>query len=105
MNKELLERVDRINEIHDLINKLDSFEDIKTVGEILREKGKQIQRLAACAFSPGDRVEWVSKLGDRRAGTVLKVNRKTVRVVADGSLGVWLVSPSMLRHEKTELAA
>lgn len=77
-----------------ILNNVFSLEDLRIISNALNFKFKEMQRRAARAFLPGDKVEFVGK-GVHYKGTVQKVNQKTVTVkVFDGR--IWRVSGNLL---------
>lgn len=72
------------------------IETLRTINKIVVERIRQVSTLKRYEFRIGQRVFFVTKTGMKVYGKVTKINPKNVRVVADGSLTNWNVSPSLL---------
>ncbi len=95
-----MEKIVRMTE--ELLRELKSFEDVKLVYGMLRERQMQLSRAVAVhaqeAFRSGDRVEFNAK---KRGGAVVRgvvtgILPKNIKVRADGGT-VWTVFPTFLR--------
>lgn len=76
--------------------------DLKVLNQALRDAYAMNQHEAKARFKRGDKVKFTStKTGQDYTGTVVKVNRKTIHVSVEVSLGrmaqSWRVPPTMLQ--------
>ena len=88
----------------DTVLEMDNYDQLKEVNQAVVERmrmlNSQQQSAAAMAFRVGQRVEFTNRNGITSLGvvrgTVVKVNRKTIKV--DSVTGRWNVSPTLLRE-------
>jgi uncharacterized protein YqgV (UPF0045/DUF77 family) len=85
---------DDIAKIYAILNKMEG-DDFNTVARMFNEARKMSEANTARSFTTGQKVKWVSSKAGAMAGTVTKVNRKTIKVKT--AAGMWSVSPSLLK--------
>ena len=64
---------------------------------LMKERWSRLDEAATSSFKVGDTVKFTTKNSDTRYGSVIKVNRKTVRVLTQAGLP-WKVSSHILEH-------
>lgn len=81
------------------ISKLE-LDDLRFLNKIIVDRIKLLvncrQSIEMSKFYPGCRVKFTSSAGEIKNGTVIRINKKTVSVEADGEAGYWKVSPQLL---------
>lgn len=63
----------------------------------IKDAYNRFQTIQKRQFTVGSRVKFYGRDGGEVSGTVIKINRKNVKVLADGTTAQWTVSPSLLR--------
>jgi len=89
-----------LSQIEALLNALPREELIR-INKIIVQRIRTLDNFRAMAanaqYMPGDRVEWRDNFGQPLQGFVIRVNAKTISVVADNDpRGHWKVSASLL---------
>ena len=87
------------NEVLKYVWKIETLKEIHEFWDILKTRHGQIMQAETFAFTPGDEVEWDSKIGRKVSGVVVSRNKKTVSVKTDGGV-IWRVSASLLRKKE-----
>ena len=87
----------KLADIVNHIYQIETQDDLKIIGGALEMRWNELIARAATAFKVGDHV----KFRDRRrgrlvVGVITKVNRKTIKLVADGDGMKWTVGPALL---------
>jgi len=88
----------------DTVLEMDNYDQLKEVNQAvvgrMRMLNSQQQSAAAMTFYVGQKVEFTNRNDRVVRGTVVKVNRKTIKVDSDNinTLGRWNVSPTLLRN-------
>jgi len=81
------------------ISKLE-LDDLRFLNKLIVDRIKLLvncrQNIELSKFYPGCRVKFTSSAGELKTGRVIRVNKKTVSVEADGEAGYWKVSPQLL---------
>ena len=72
-------------------------DEVNTIINLIKERQREIARQESRKFTVGDRVSFDAKTRGIITGEITKVNRKTVKVKADGVGFMWVVSPSLLK--------
>ena len=72
-------------------------DEVNTIINLIKERQREITRQESRKFTVGDRVSFDAKTRGVITGEITKVNRKTVKVKADGVGFMWVVSPSLLK--------
>lgn len=76
-------------------------DELQTVNQevvaLLRLKSTQRQLDAAKAFKVGMKVKWQKDSGQVFEGVIEKINAKTIKVRTSDGLGLWSISPSLLK--------
>jgi len=72
-----------------------SIEDIREIETAIRARFDHIDRSAAYEFRVGDTVRFDAKTRGIITGKISKINRKTIKIVADSGM-IWKVSPTLL---------
>lgn len=72
-------------------------DEVNTIINLIKERQRVIARQESLKFNIGDKVTFDAKSRGIVSGTVTKVNRKTVKVKADGVGFMWIVSPELLK--------
>lgn len=75
-----------------------SIDELRHIQSAVSTRRNILTTRAARAFSIGDRVTWQTRLGVPMAGTVTRINRKTIGIRADSNAN-WRVAPSFLSPE------
>ena len=82
--------------LNNMIFAIDSIQELKEAQAALTVRWRELERMTAVRFTPGDIVTFNDKLGRPLRGSVVKVNTKTVKVLTMGGMK-WSVSPSLLK--------
>ena len=69
--------------------------------EELRRRQRNRTEENMSKFNLGDKVFFVTPDGERKTGTILRLNQKTASLIADDGCK-WRVSPQMLRMMQTQ---
>jgi len=72
-------------------------DELNTIVNLINERRGVLSRQESRKFTIGDRVSFDAKTRGIITGEITKVNRKTVKVKADGVGFMWVVSPSLLK--------
>lgn len=83
-----------ISQIQVLFAKAD-IDDFQKIADMFNTTRRMKERAIGSSFSVGQQVNWIGKRGSM-SGTITKINRKNI-VVNAGQLGMWNVSPSLLK--------
>jgi hypothetical protein len=79
-------------------------EDLRFLNRLIVERLKFIHQARSTAmlshFSVGDRVSFQSSTGERKAGVIVRLNRKTASIATDDGQK-WNVHPGFLRPAET----
>jgi hypothetical protein len=85
----------------EVIEKL-GMDDLRTLNKLIVDRinfvVKSKNDSLRSNFSPGNKVQFKTKIGDYKHGVVIRVNQKTVSVAIEGETGWWNVSPHALER-------
>ena len=82
-----------MTKLETLINKAEG-NDLYRIIQLIKEKQRNEQFKAARSFEVGQTVSFVSRMGQKIVGQVIKVNAKNIKVKT--SAGIWNVTASLL---------
>jgi hypothetical protein len=85
-----------ITEIFKLVQAIENLDELFLVSTMLQNKHKDLRNRAKFNFRVGQRVSFPARNGTQVTGIIDKINRKNVKVRADGGLR-WNVSPVYLK--------
>ncbi|MDD2598145.1 MAG: hypothetical protein PHO37_02810 [Kiritimatiellae bacterium] len=78
-----------------------TFDELRVLNKLVVARMKVLQQIKTQSdmikFNLGDRVQFYTHEGELVVGTLIKYNRKTVSVAADGGVQ-WNVTPSLLSN-------
>jgi len=82
--------------LNNMIFAINSIEELKEAQAALTVRWRELERMTAVRYIPGDFVSFTDKSGCLLRGCVVKVNTKTIKVRTTNGTK-WTVSPSLLR--------
>ena len=82
-----------MTKLETLINKAEG-NDLYRIIQLIKAKQRNEQFKAARSFEVGQTVSFVSRMGQKIVGQVIKVNAKNIKVKT--SAGIWNVTASLL---------
>ncbi len=91
-----------ISRIEDFIKTLDRDELLfvnRMVIDRLNLLSQERSTKLMMRFSVGEKVEFTSRYGDQKTGTIIKLNKKTVSIHTNDDEH-WNVAPGLLKHTK-----
>ena len=82
--------------LNNMIFAIDSIQELREAQAALTVRWRELERMTAVRYIPGDFVTFTDKSGRLVRGCVVKVNTKTIKVTTMGGVK-WNVSPSLLK--------
>ena len=82
--------------LNNMIFAINSIQELKEAQAAITVRWRELERMTAVRYIPGDFVTFTDKTGSLLLGCVVKVNTKTINVRTMGG-AKWNVSPSLLR--------